>query len=513
MKQNVHAKLFILGLVVMGLFLIRCGKSGENPGQEIIEQLIDSFNKQLPGSKFKTDLEKSIVEPAGNNRYLITFKNLSITTDLILVMKAANKVMSSEEEDFSSVLYTVYIDEAVVLYGPREKYLSAKSISGITIDHDFSPFEGKQEIPNLGELKVEKVHAAVGNLIFPGMDISGLIKDNKKDPVKKKRLGSKKQNTAPLDTICENIKLEINYTLNHGNNFSIVVEVEKFVLNLGIDNPYFSSYLFNKAAPPPDFNKILQKGMKVMGSNFQSGKIKFSIKRKGHQWDLGLIDNISFSNFLEPGKTGKFFKFGYELGIKNFRLIFPLKQEIEMLANVKELRFTFSMEHLNPQAILAFMNFMNTVTELRDMTDNSKIQENLFQNMQFLVEVFQSKPVFKLSISPFKHYFGELEAKVELGIKSLFSMPDVRMSVDVLKIDEILKKLEDIHVFSPTTFKSISGTIGKLFVRKENGDAAMTIEFKSDQPGTFFFNGRQMPFDSRLITGILNKRLPRIIPR
>lgn len=376
------------------------------------------------------------------------------------------------------------------------------------------PFEGKQQIPNLGELKVEKVGVSIGNLPNLGMDISGLIKDNN-DSGEVKGSGSPKKDTAPLDIIFENAKIEVNYTLNHRENFSVLLETENFVLKPGIDNPYLTPFFLGKSVSPSDFNrevnKILQKGMKVMGLCIQSEKTKFSLKRKDYQWDIGLINNVSFASFLEPDETGQFFKLGYELSIKDFRLIFPLKQEIERLTNVKEFRFVFSLEHLSPQAVLGLINFFNTVTELKDMTDSAKAREVMFQSMQFLFAIINSQPVIKVEISPLKHSLGELEAKAELRLTlaSLLSQPDVKISVNVLRIDEILKKLEETHLFPPSILKSIMENAAKLFVRKENGDASMNIEFKSHQPGKFFFNGQPKTIDPTKIHELINKRFPR----
>jgi hypothetical protein len=507
MKQYFQVRLFVLGFI-LGLFFFYCGDSTEKSQRKMVEKLVESFNKRLPGSTFKTDLDKAIVKPAGNNRYWITFKNSTLTTDIARLLKSTNLESSAKSEDFSA-MDTARIEETVLLYNPREKYLVIHSIKGLTMGHRYPPFEGKQQIPNVGELKIEKVHISISNANMRDMDISALVKDIENSPGEVKHSSTDKGDNAPRDIIFEDMKGEINYTLNQKDNFSVLVEVEKFAVDLGTDNPYLNAYLSGKNVPLPDLDKILQKGMKSMDLCIDVGKLKFSIKRNGHQWHLGIIDNVFFSSSVTPDETDetkKFFKWGYELGIKNVRVIFPLKQEIEKLLNVKELRLVFAVEHLSPKAVLGFMKFSNTVTELRDLTDNAKVQEMMFQNIAFFVEIFQSKPVLKFSISPLKHYLGELSA--EATIRSFLPL-HIEMKVNILKLPGVLKELAGLKLFSPALMKTIAERVAKLFVIKRNGDASMVIEYKTDMPGMIVLNGRALKIPDSMFNSLLKSPMQR----
>jgi hypothetical protein len=489
MKKHSHLRLFILGFVILGLLFSHCGESKETSMREMVEKLVKSFNNRLPGTTFKTDLEKAMVKSAGDNNYWITFKNSTLTTDLLRLLKLLNMESPLKNEEFSAI-DTARIEESVLLYNPGKKYLVTHSLKGLTVEHRVPPFEGNQQIPNVGELEVEKVQFYIGYANMRDIDISALVKDIKNSPGEVKDSSSDKGDTFPHDIIFEDMKGEIHYTLNKKVKFSALVEIEKFTVDFGTENPYLNAYLSGKNVPTPDLDKTLQKGMKFMDLGIDMGEIKFSIKRGGHQWDLGTIDNISFSSSITPDEadeTKKFFKFGYKLGIKNVRVNFPLKQEIEKLANVKELRFSFFVEHLSPTALLGLMKFSNAVIELRDLTDSAKVREVMFQNMAFLFEVFQSKPVLKFSISPLKHYLGELSA--EATIRS-FLPPHAEININVLKIEKILGGLEGLKLFSPAFLKTIAERVATLFVIEQNGDASMIIEYKPDMPGMIVLNGR-----------------------
>ena len=90
METNRHVRQSIFVLMAIVWLFVHCGKTGklnEVDKKKMAAQLIDSFNKTLAGTEFKTDLENCIVIPAEKNRYWITFKNISFTTHLISMLK------------------------------------------------------------------------------------------------------------------------------------------------------------------------------------------------------------------------------------------------------------------------------------------------------------------------------------------------------------------------------------------------------------------------------------------
>jgi hypothetical protein len=492
MKHNAHLWRLSLALVVLGVFWVNCGGKGEIPTDKLAEHLVDTFNKRLPGTTFKTDLENCIIEPAEEKGHRITFKDSTLTTDFTEMLKLINKGLPLEENSHSYP-NTAQIKEIVVRYNPKDVTLELLSFRGFSIESILSKHEGSKKIPKLGTVKMNKIHLYVEQIISPGMDVSPILRDDKTDSEKTKNDNDKAGNSgSQKNTIVKNIELEFNYILNGIDNFSVIFGMEEFEINPGIDNPYLTAYPLSKEKQELDLKKIIEKKMTMMDFSTQLEKLKISIRRSTSQWDILFIDNIDFSCFMKPEKSGNFFKMGYELEINNVRLVFPLKKEIEQLVNFKEIKFGFLIEDLKPRAIGALFKLMNTAFEWRSMTEHPGKQEDIFQKMSLITDIISSKPTIKLYLSPIKHGFGELNA--EAVILSLLPLSS-QLKVNIFKVDEILEQLTATRLFLPTTMEKISQFISTATLKDSNGDASMLIEIKGDQPGKLYLNGKPFPFN------------------
>ncbi len=472
-KQNMYVKLFIPGLVILALLMVNCGKSDKKSDEKVAGQLLEHLNSQLPESGFKTDLKKSTVESSKNKRYRVTFKDSSFTTDLVQALKPFNK---------EEIPYNALIEEMVIIYAPEENCFDLQSLKGLKVDADVSKLAEKNKSAQFEKFKMKKISVSVGKIAFKNWDMSRCGKTDKED--------HGNRNGKPLDAAVEDLKLEMDGSDAKGENLSIILDVKKIKnVKEGINDPAISTYFFKKDAAPPDLRKTLQKGLSIGDVNVDVGKVKVSIKKNGIKIGDGTIDNVSYSQFSKPDEARTYFIFGNSIGIKNIELSVPDKKETELLYNIKELKYMFSLEHVTPEAAMAFIDIMKKSIELRDQTDNANMQAITIQAMTLMNEIMKSKPQAKFSISPLKHYFGELEAKADIRLQNLFQ-PDAKITLDILKIDKALKKIEDSHLFSSSDLKSISEEVDKYMVRKENGDASLTLELKPDQPGKYFLNGK-----------------------
>ncbi len=479
-QQNRIERIFILGLVVLGLLVSNCGKSAEVSNAEVAERLLNDLNKRLPRTQIKVKPENRLVKPVGNDRYRIIFKDCTFRTDLAWMVKSINKNLLLKDNPYTE-LDTVRIKEVVIFYGPKEAYLNLQSLNGMSLDCS------DLETGSLGDFRIKSMNVSIGNITFNNLNISDLLKSGAKDfsEMTKKSL---KEAFRPGETALKNLKFKLTGVTGKKEDLSILLEIEKIgSIKEGKEDPYIMVYLFKQDAPAPDLLKTLHKGLAVMDLNVGLGKANLSIKKNGIQWGEGAVESASYSQFVKPDKSRSSFKAGYSFGIKNLHLSLPGKREIEALSKIKEFHFNFSMEHLSPAAVLGLLEFVKKVIQLRDLADAGQMQEILVQAGKFWNEVFKSNPQIKCSISPFKHYLGELS--LEAMIRQFFP-PAAELKVKILKIDDILQKLEECCLFSPAAMKAILHNLEKCTIRKENGDASMTIELKPDQPGQYFLNGK-----------------------
>ncbi|NIN19191.1 MAG: hypothetical protein GTN82_14645, partial [Candidatus Aminicenantes bacterium] len=467
MKQNAYARVFIFMFVILVLLVVNCGKSGDNTtGNKVAEKLAQHLNK-FTDFEFRTELEHSIVEPLKNNRYRVTFKNSSFTIDLAPAIEFLWKRFSSEEFPYKG-LFTFHIDEMILLYDPPQKKLKWEFEKGFTVCCDFPEFEKDKDGSSLWDIKIKRLHVFAESITHRNLDISMLLTTRETNLSEVLRdFGS--EDPQASESIVENLKVEINGVVKNKNNLSIGLEIEK-VGNTWkrVEDRDVSLYLSKKDAPVPDLSKTLKKGLAITDGDLDFRRVKVSIKLNGSEWGGGALDRFSWAVFFKPDETGDAFKYGTGFDIKNLKLSIPGNKKIELLSNIKECRISYSLEHLSPEAALAAIDLMKIFFQLGDSADNPKIRSLLMMHLtKFFTESLKSKVGVKFSISPFKHYFGELFVEANIA-----SPPrKTQLLVKISKIDEILKKLEDSHVLSPTVLKSISETVEYLVVRHENGDA------------------------------------------
>lgn len=487
MKQKTHVKLFTLGLVTLVLLTINCGKAREKSKEQVAEQLLRFLNKQLPGSSYQVKPENRVVEPIGNNCYRITFKDFTFNTDLPGIVSTIFKIMY-KNIDFPKV-NIARIEEAVMTYDADKNDIRMHWLKNMKVEYELPELPGNNPTSQLQGARLKKIHGNVGKITYKDLNVDTRMKTGKKDMPK---IGENPFQGVllPFDSTIENLKFGITVVTKQEDLISFFLEIEKMGnTETGPEDADAFIYLLDKDAPPPDLNRTLKKGLAIVDVNFQVGRVKVSIEKNGTLWGSGAMDNVSYSLFLKPDDSGNRFKFGFGIEIKNLKLSIPGKEEIELLGNVKELRHDYSMENLSNKATLAFLKLFRNFFQLRAL-DHLSMREIMFQAFHFQAEMYNSKPVIKFSISPLKHYFGGVEAKLHMRLPGLLAVPEGKMSVRLFKIDETLNKLKETNLLSPGVWKTILQILDKYTVREENGDASMTFELDPAYPGKYFLNGK-----------------------
>jgi len=496
MKQKVYVTLLTPGLVLLvALFtIVNCGKPREMSGPQVADQLLRLINKQLPGSNFQVKPDNCIVESIGNNLYRVTFKDFTFNTDWPAAINRLGKIMAKDMSN--PKIRAAQVEEAVMIYDTDKNLFQAQYLKNMRFDYEMPELPGDDRKLKLEGSKVKKFHGNIGKITFSDLDIVDIDEKHKSIP---KKIPGKTGNLYlgainPAQTSIENLKFGMTLITKQKDLISVFLEIEKMGdAKSAYEDPGAFMYIFDKDAPPPDLNRTLKKGWAVFDTNIRIDRVNISIEKNGSTWGNGGFNNISYSLFIKPDDTYKRFKFGYTFELKDLKLSIPGKKEIQLLANINEFRNEFAIKNLTEDAALAFLTLIRKLYLLRDQ-DQSSIQEIMFQALQFQAEMYKSKALLKLSISPFKHFFGEMEAKVDMRLHSLLTVPETQISVTLFKINETLKKVKEANLLSPGALKNISVTLEKYTVKQENGDACMNIELNPAHPGKFFLNGKPRKF-------------------
>ena len=475
MKQEKHSTLFIAGLLISTLLLLHCGNSREISKEQVAEELLGFLNKQLPGSNLIVSPENRTVESLGKNRYRVTFKNFTFKTDVSGIVSLISKLMI-KTDDFPR-LDTFRVEESVMIYDAGTKDIPEYWLKNMGIDYELPLLPGNKLKARYGKEPLKKLCINIGKIYHRKTD---------------HKISSSTGAVSPYDSTIENVKLGLTFETKQKDLLTGWLEIEKMEdPQTGQEDPDVFMYLWDKDAPEPDLNNTLKKGLAIADVSFQVGRVKVSIEKNGVPLAAGSAEKVSYSLFMKPDNSSTGFKWGYVLGIKDLALSMPGKEEVHLLSNVKDFRFDFCIEPINPQAALISLKLFKTICQMRPIPDKTSSQTLMFLALQFLSEAMKSSPVARYSIDPFSHYFGDIKATADIRLQGQFPMikPNATIKVDIFKVDDILKKLREANVFSPAILNTISKTLGEYTVKKDNGDATTIIEVKADYPGMYFLNG------------------------
>ncbi len=511
MKRRVNTIFLLLGVIIHLGCLQTYGKSAPKPAIKVAEQLVDYLNRQLPGAQFKTDIEKCSVKEVALNRYLVIFKDCTFTTDLTAATKAINKIFPSEIA-YDSSLDTASIKEAHIYFSPpkdekagnardKEKseiitrYIHAVVLKGLQIRRDIPAHKQKKELEVCKGYKVTGYYASVEEMNF-GEDEEAHSTSKGIFHYPMVIAGIVGRLPGVSDSSIKNLKIGLTGITKGKDKIAFELEIEKITgNNVGIEDPYIYTYIFVPGTQPPNLEKSAERGMAIVDTKYELGKVHLSLEKNGSKWGRGSMEKASFSMFVKPGENGEFFKIGYSTGIKNMEFSLPGVENIQLLSDLKAFHFLFSVDRIPPSSILAMVEMIKLVYQSRDVIDDDLFQQISYQGLKFIMEIGSSTLPVTFRISPFEHYFGKMRVEALIQLHGLMGRPGLKFKVDLFKLEEILKKISEVDLFSRPFLQEITAYLNTVTVKKANGDASLTIELKADQPGKIFLNG--LPYDKK----------------
>ncbi|MCK4761706.1 MAG: hypothetical protein KAW12_05855 [Candidatus Aminicenantes bacterium] len=473
-KCNEKTFLIPTVLVSLVLFLAYCGDSTKN---EIAKQLLELINKN-PSVEMKAKPKDAIVKTAENNRYLVTFKNSSFTTDFLAILKILPQ-STFLLKPFPPV-ENVQAEELVFLFEPENKYLCLLSLKGINFEWDWSKIQKKNV--KTGMSGVNTVRVSVENAAFENWKISPQFSSEKKDAkITLDDLLQKHRQDAKV--MMKNIGIDIEVVNKKKENISILIELEKLRL---LKNDMWSqeviSYIIKKDEAAPDFSEILQKFKSLIGFDIELNKINISAKANKNELISGILENSILSIFFKPDKAGAFFRYGVDLDLKNLELSIPGNKVLDTLSNIKECHMGVSLNNITPELAKAIFKWFRSGIEYKGSTDDPKVKQHMITNLLKMVTiVLKSKPILKFFLSPLKHHFGEMSGEIKIQAQTLWPRPPVEYDVKILKVDDIFKKLADSKLFPDSKLNQIRSNIEKVGVKDESGSLHIKGILRSEE--------------------------------
>jgi len=480
------------GLALVVFLAVHFFKPHQLSGPEWPGYLIDTFNRQLPGTEFKTDLKTAVVKPAGKGRYWVTFKNVTFSTDLTRIVdvlaKSASKVPFKDPNPKDRPILKndhAVLEESVLLCGPEKDDINLGSIKGMKVEFDST--KSLKEKLHDRQFKVEKGRITIEKITFSDFNINDLIQAGKENP-EKEPFDPNTAESPRFDTRVEHVKIESTCITETGESLDILMDMESLKsVKEGIESSDASSFMFSNNVQPKDIEKLLEKGIALTDVSVETGKINVAIKKNGLPYAYGNIDSVSYSQFIKPDKKNEFFKMGFIFGLKKLDLSIPFNPGIELLSKINQIRFGFDIEHADNDAVMAFIRILYNSFIQRKIPDDVALNNLQRQIMQWLFALNKSKAVITYSLSLFHHYFGDFLSN--LKIWSLIP-PGVDVEMKISQIDTVTSKLKASKLFSPEAIKQWSDFMDRYTIKQKNGDASMIIQLKPEYPMKYFVNDK-----------------------
>jgi hypothetical protein len=483
MKKNIYFTILMMGILSLALIVSYCGKDNAQAGIDAANQLIAAFNQSPLGLQMTVEPGNILAKSEGNNRFHITFKNPSMTFDTSIY----KTFTFGEHIKEKKIPFTA--EEVSYIYGPKEKYLEAVSMKGMKFKWDWAELikESKTmgETPPAFRMNLEMV---LGNVTFKNFNISAILEPKTKDYMDIMAVIIK--DNPSVEWAIENMMYGLTFPVEEGKMIGVSLAAEGIEGSHAIGQEIFTA-LYKKDAPSPDFKKILEKGMPIFDIKARCDGIKVSVKENSKERGGGFVEKTNISYFVKPDESKSAFVYGFTWDVENLELSIPNKKEIELAGNIKEMKMDFSLANLNPSFAQTLFDFIKKSTEISTAIDQkSAKQQQMMMGIQLGSAIMSSKPVIKASLSPFKHYFGELSAEANFQFKVVGAPPVGKATVNISDIQGIIKKLKAEEILSPASVDAIVKIIKKIVVTDESGNGSITFELKQDHPRKYFLNNK-----------------------
>jgi hypothetical protein len=483
MKKNIYFTILIVGIFSLALIVSFCDKGDEQAGIDAANQLIAVFNTSPLGVQMNVEPGNILVKSAANNRFHITFKKPAMTFDTSIYK---NFVFG---ENIKEKKIPFHAEEMSYIYGPKEKYLEVASMKGMAFKMDWAEIMKKSETTGKTPLPFQmNLEMSLGNLTFKNYNISAILDPNTNDFMEMVALIIK--DNPFVEWGLEKMKYDLMFPVKEEKMITVSLTSEKIEGSYAIGEGIFIG-LYKKDAPSPDFKKILEQGKTVFDIKAMCKGFNVSVKENVKELGSGFIGKTNVSYFTKPDDSKSAFVYGFTWGLEDLELSIPDRKDIELAGNIKEMKMNFSIENINPAFAQTFFDLTKESIKISAAADQQRAKEQqMMMGMKFSTALINSKPVIKLSLSPFKHYFGELSAESSFQFNLLGVPPVGKAVVNISNIEGIIKKLKGEKTFSPDTVDAIIKIIDKIIVSDESGNGSLTFELKPDHPRKYFLNDK-----------------------
>ncbi len=287
--------------------------------------------------------------------------------------------------------------------------------------------------------------------------------------------------------------MELKMALEKGANDKIEFSLtsERLEGHQTMRSDFFTSW-FTGQLTAEKAERLMAGGMPMFHTYGKLLNSNFFVSAMGKEVAVGNLWQLDFANFLKPDEQGKFFQYGFFYNVKQLRSAIPALGGMEqLLANFKELNLNFIIEHLTPEVVAEYMNIaaINFSDKYKDK--EAREQALALKLMEFAPKMFASRPIFKLTVLPFRSHFGELNLDSSFQFIDA-GWPQGKATVRVKDMDKVASNIKEDDFIEDAFKKKLILILNEYFLPDPKNTGVLTFEIESGKPGQLILNGKPL---------------------
>jgi hypothetical protein len=371
-------------------------------------------------------------------------------------------------------------------YRPAEKKLGVLSVEGLSFAFDTSKFVQIGESWEGHKVPALELSYHLESISFGDFDITPLLHAQEQTFAQTLTglAGANQKKSISLDGFTLDFDAQdgaqhMKWTLGHAE--------ERWTLS-----PEMLGIFFQKGEAISTFKRLLEEGKDLLNLEAMVKDIDVFLRGPWGDIDANLSSlNVSYSLAPEKDREAFHLSFGYDLG--KLAVTGAQQKAWQTWMDVSRLNLRVSLGRISPDFLAAYFDFMRSSQALRGSHEPAKQQEMAMQGLALLGKFIKTKPVISLSLSPFDHALGIIQAEGKFQFLQM-GPPVGKATVSISNILEIEEKLRAGELLPPDETKQFVEILKDIFVLDENGEGTLTFEIKEGDPSNFYLNGEPKSF-------------------
>lgn len=478
---------FMLGLCL--LLILSCGKGRaeiENVTVKDAVQLLQRINAAPMGVEIAASQDKiaveSVILPDGGDGFKISIKEPKVVFD--------TSVYRYFDPNIAAEKIPIKMEELRFLYGPADDFLALDSIKRLEFDWDMSRWvknQLKQQQKAADAVPKLNMKVSLGEAKFQNYNYSALLKPGDENFFR--LLVRMLEDNPHGASEIRQMRIEFTAAGQDKKNFEFTFSMDNLESRYRV-KPDFIAAFFDESADLESIPRMLAGGFPFFEIYGKLSNFSYWVKMAEKELTVGNLGQTDFSYYLRPDESREFFDYGFFFNMKELRTTIPDDPVLELAANFRELNLNFSIGHLSPALIQSYIQLTRAGLSKELSDDQARRQALIARTMKIGGEFMKTKPVFKMSVLPWRHYLGELNAQGSFRFPGDRSWPAGMASVMIKKVDDVIKGVKREDSLSGQARKEITEILQKYFVKDDDGNGKLNFEIQPGTPGAFLLNGQ-----------------------